>query len=242
MEFNKCYNLNCEEGLKLIRTESIDLVLTDPPYDVDFGGKQKALLTIRSFADGKKMDVYRNYIEYNCDYGYLARQFYRVLKDDIHCYLFAGHQQIDDWVVAMTKTGFKFVQLLNWERNKVRYDLTMGHKYLENKEQILFFQKGWKKLNLKSIKSSFKFDSAKTDGNEWHSCPRPYELLKMLMLNSSNESDVVLDCFAGSGEHLVTAMKLRRNFIGFELSKEFHKRIEQRIEFQKQQFNLIQYI
>lgn len=242
LEVNQIYNMDCQDGIKLIKTETVDLILTDPPYSVDYLGKQEGLLSMKKLSQ-ELVDSYKSYQEAEFDYKFLSKQFYRVLKNDTHCYIFCGHNQITKWIIPMEKAGFKFCQLLNWENNIPKFDLTRGHKYLENKEQILFFQKGWRRLEYhrnpkEMFRTSFYFPSTKTDDNRWHLCPRPYELLKMLILNSPNESDLILDCFSGSAEHLITAMKLKRNFIGFEISKEFYTKIQERLKNHKQQQRL----
>jgi DNA modification methylase len=64
----------------------------------------------------------------------------------------------------------------------------------------------------------------------WHGCQMPEQLLGRIIKVSSNEHDTVLDPFAGSGTTLAVAKKLRRRWIGFELSPEYAARIEQRLE------------
>ncbi len=64
----------------------------------------------------------------------------------------------------------------------------------------------------------------------WHGCQMPEQLLGRIIRASSNAGDTVLDPFGGSGSTLVTAKKLGRNFIGFELSDEYAKRIQDRLK------------
>lgn len=63
----------------------------------------------------------------------------------------------------------------------------------------------------------------------WHGCQMPEQLLGRIIRACSNEGDVVLDPFGGSGTTLAVAKKLHRRFIGFELSKQYATRIEQRL-------------
>lgn len=246
LELNQCYNIDCEEGLKRIRTETVDLILTDPDYDVDFLEKQKAMLNIRKLSESK-IESYKSYKQANYSYSNLARHFYRVLKKNSHCYMFCSDRQIKEWHIAMENVGFKFCQLLVWNTKKPKLDTTMGYKYLEVKEFILYFQKGWKKLNgYKIDRSKFRtileFPSYKTKENEWYLCPKLFELLKFLIDLSSKEDDLMLDCFAGSGEHLITALKLKRRFIGFEISKEFCDKVNERIKNHKTQSKIERFI
>jgi site-specific DNA-methyltransferase (adenine-specific) len=67
-------------------------------------------------------------------------------------------------------------------------------------------------------------------GNKTHPTEKPVELNKIFILNSSNEKDVVLDCFMGSGSTGVACLNTNRNFIGIELDKDFFEIAKKRIE------------
>jgi len=243
LEFNNVYNMNCLDGMKLIKTETIDLILTDPPYGVSYNEKSKHLKLLGKSGQ-KQIERDKYYIEFGksegtLDYFQLAKQFYRVLKNNSHCYIFCGDKQITSWVPAIEKAGFKFVQLLIWYKNAPTFDLTMGHKFVEYKENVLFFQKGWKKLNSGNPYTSssvLKFN--RLNKCEIHPTERPQDLLQHLIKLSSNEGDVVLDAFAGSGAHLIAALSLNRKFIGFELSKHYYQEIMKRLNNYKSQKKL----
>jgi site-specific DNA-methyltransferase (adenine-specific) len=64
----------------------------------------------------------------------------------------------------------------------------------------------------------------------WHGCQMPERLLSRIITGCSNPGDLVLDPFAGSGTTLVVAKKLRRRFLGFELSPEYSAQIKRRLE------------
>lgn len=66
--------------------------------------------------------------------------------------------------------------------------------------------------------------------SKWHSAPFPYELAKDHILSWSNEGDVVLDPFAGSGTTLVAAKKLNRNFIGIDINNDYVIKIKERLQ------------
>ena len=63
----------------------------------------------------------------------------------------------------------------------------------------------------------------------WHGCQMPEQLLGRIIRSTSNEGDVVLDPFGGSGTTLTVAKKLKRQFLGFELSEEYAERINKRL-------------
>ena len=126
-------------------------------------------------------------------------------------------------------------QLLIWKKSFTTFDITGGYQFLNITENILFTHKGWKKLNGYS-KSVLSF--ASEHSHEFHSCEKPFNLLYHLLKLSSCEGDIILDCFAGSGNHLIAAHRLKRKFIGIEMSVEYHKMINERLKFEMQQMHL----
>jgi len=202
LEENSVYNMDCFEGLKLLADESVDLILTDPPYEVNYNNKSKELEKLGKSREAQiKRD--ESFVDVIIDYDALSREMYRVLKNNAHAYLFCGDRQIVKWSEAMTKAGFKHPQIIVWKKNKTTFDMTFGYKYPENKEFILFFQKGWSKLNGYEVerhrfRSVLEFDSS--DDTEYHSCAKPIDLLMFLTSASSKPDDLCLDLFCGGGE------------------------------------------
>ena len=245
-EENTVYNLDSHQGIKMLITESVDLLLIDPPYLIEGGflGKIKSQEQVKGNGNSERMQTYDNYQEPKLDYKALSKQFYRIMKNDTHAYIFSGIKEMSHWIIEMEKAGFIFTQLLIWEQENAKLDVTMGLKYMENKELILYFRKGYRKLNWQrnereTRRTVLHISSKKSPDSDFHPASKPHDLLKILIQNSSNEGDLVVDCFAGSGNHLISAMKLNRRFIGFELSPVFHQKIQQRIINQKQQRPLL---
>ena len=237
LPINNCYNLDCIQGMKLIDNKSIGLLLTDPPYDVGYDKKSEELNKI---GKGRQKQINRDkdYIESSINYKDFCQQLFRVMKVNTHCYIFCSSKQIKDWILNMENSGFKFIQVLIWQKNKSTFDMTRGYKYSEIKEQILFFMKGWKRLNIngKYPTSILKFNV--NISNKFHPTEKPMNLLYRLIQLSSKEEDLVLETFAGSGNHLLAIQNLKRNFIGFELSKGFYEQILVRLKLQPKQLEL----
>lgn len=66
--------------------------------------------------------------------------------------------------------------------------------------------------------------------DRFHTTQKPLKLIEELILKHSNENDIVLDCFSGSGTTMIACKNLNRNFIGCELNKEFYEKSLQRLE------------
>ena len=100
-----------------------------------------------------------------------------------------------------------------------------GGNYLIDKEFCLYFRKGVK-LNT-TFETAFTYwvsSKNKSDKDDFeHPTIKPINVIKMLIENSSNENDLVLDTFVGSGTTCVACKETRRRFIGMEIDKEYHK-------------------
>jgi DNA modification methylase len=165
-------------------------------------------------------------------YDAFSKEWYRILKPNTHIYIFCGDNQLPKWIMSMKNAGFKNYQVLIWLKNHSTFDMSFGHRWLDNKENILFFHKGWKKLNgFKVERLKFRtvllYDSSKDTA--YHSCAKPVDLLMLLIKASSDEGGIILDCFAGGGNHLIAAKLLKRHYIGYEISPTYCKTIEARI-------------
>lgn len=231
LEINKIHNMDCVEGLKQLDDNSIDLIITDPPYEVNYNEKSMQLEKLGK-ARTKQIERDASFVDQIYDYDLLAKEWYRILKDNTHIYIFCGDKQIIKWITSMNNVGFKNYQILVWLKDKSTFDMSYGHRFIENKEFILFFHKGYKKLNgynidRSSFRSVLKFNSS--DDTDIHSCAKPINLIEFLTKLSSNEGDVCLDCFSGSGNHLIAFKNCNRRYIGFELSKEYTEAINKRL-------------
>jgi len=102
-----------------------------------------------------------------------------------------------------------------------------------------YFKKPYEELRKEYEKQRYVFNNQKTHHSVWnyevapkigHITPKPVELIENIIRHSSNEGAIVLDCFMGSGTTAVAAVKLKRNFIGFEREPEYVKIANQRLE------------
>lgn len=216
------YHGDCLEVMKDIPNESVDMIVTDVPYKVISGGKPKGKNQpsgMLSKNDGKIFDY--NDIEPS---EYMS-ELYRVLKEGTHCYIFINFINLTNMIKEAERVGFKMHTLLVWKKN----NKTPSRWYMKNQEYILFMRKG----KAKPIKDSgvghiLEFNNIL--GNKLHPCEKPIDLLELLIKNSSNENDVVLDCFMGSGSTGVACLNTNRKFIGVELDETYFNIAKERIE------------
>jgi len=212
------FNDNVLNILPQIKDESIDLVVTDPPYKMTSRGSHGNTGGMLA----KKITMNGNVFDHNdisiSDY---ASDLYRVLKDGSHCYIMTNHVNLIEMLNTMTDVGFHFIKSLIWDKgNKI-----MGRFYMSQYEYILFFRKG-KGIQINNCGTSdiLSFPNKKLkgeDGSNLHDTEKPVELMKVLIENSSKPNDIVLEPFMGIGATCIACKECGRRYIGCEIDKKY---------------------
>ena len=215
----KLINGDAIDFMKTLEDESVDLIVTDPPYKVtargnagNSGGMMQSKLSMQGKIF-KHNDI--RPIEY-------IPEFYRLLKDGSHCYIMTNHVNLQEMLNTATECGFHFIKSLIWNKgNKI-----MGQFYMSQFEYILFFRKGkGKKINKCGTADILNVPNKKTkgeDGKNIHDTEKPVELMKILIENSSQEGELVLDPFLGVGATAMACKELNRDYIGVELDEKYY--------------------
>lgn len=221
----KLWRDDCMNRFKDIESESVDLICTDPPYPITkkgCAGNSGGMMRTDLCKQGKV------FTHNDIDVSVYAPEFYRVLKDDTHCYVMCNHVNLQHMLNVFTDVGFHFTKSLIWDKgNKI-----MGTYYMSQFEYILFFRKGkGKKINNCGTADILSIPNKKTqiDGKNIHDTEKPVELMKILIENSTQPWEVVLDPFMGVGSTGVAAVSADRSFIGIELEREYFKIAKSRI-------------
>lgn len=212
---------NAIEELNKMPPESVDLVVTDPPYKCISGGKphKKGQPSgMLSLNDGKVFD------NNDCPPRKYMSLLYRVLKSGCHAYIMTDLLNLQEMMEEAIKAGFKIHNLLVWEKNNA----TPSRWYMKNAEFTLFLRKGKAKcINNVGSKMVHRFNNIL--GNKDHPTEKPVELMKFYIENSSNMGDVVLDPFMGAGSTGIACMECHRNFIGIEIDGRYFDTARNRI-------------
>lgn len=221
------YNKDCLEVLKNIPNESIDLIATDPPYPTTSRGSAGNSGGMLQKDINKKGKVF-TYNNINCkEY---APEFYRILKDGSHCYVMTNHINLIDMLNTFTNVGFHFIKSLIWDKgNKI-----MGQYYMSQFEYILFFRKGrGKRINNCGTSDILSVPNKKTkdeNGKNIHDTEKPIRLMEILVNNSSQENELILDPFLGVGSTGIASIKNNRNFLGIEIDENYFNIAKSRLE------------
>lgn len=214
MEFDYIQHGDCLELMKSIPDKSIDLIVTDPPYLIETSGAgiykqddKQYVKELNQIKDGFSEEV--------------LDEICRVLRK-INVYFFCSQKQIIpllDYFVKKKKCNWN---LLSWHKsNPVP---ACGNKYLTDTEFILFFREKGVKIG-GEFKTKFTYYVTplnQSDKKQYgHPTIKPLEIVQNLILNSSNEGDIILDPFLGSGTTAVAAVNTNRHYIGFELNEDY---------------------
>ena len=215
----KLINGDCMYFMSTLQDESIDLIVTDPPYKVTARGNAGNSGGMMQ----KKLAMQGKIFKYNDikPQTYIP-EFYRLLKDGSHCYIMTNHVNLQEIINVATECGFKFIKSLIWNKgNKI-----MGQYYMSQFEYILFFRKGkGKKINKCGTADILNVPNKKTkdaDGQNIHDTEKPVELMKILIENSTQENELVLDPFMGVGAVPIACKELNRRCIATELDEQYH--------------------
>lgn len=220
------FNGDCLYYLKDIPDDSIDLIVTDPPYKVTARGSKGNTGGMLRKDINLKGKVF-NYNDIDCEQ--YAPEFYRILKDGSHCYVMTNHINLIHMLNTFTNAGFHFIKSLIWDKgNKI-----MGQYYMSQFEYILFFRKGRgipiNNCGTSDIISIPNVKLKDTDGSNLHDTEKPVTLYKILIDNSTKSNDIVMDPFMGIGGAGVACKELGRRFIGIEIDNKYFRVAEKRI-------------
>jgi DNA modification methylase len=215
---------DCVAEMKKLEANSVDLILTDPPYGMDY---EKCKTQDRDVAalqagweDGEEET-----------FDLLDKVFaeaFRVLKQDRHMFVFCACDKSHILVDLMRKHGFEVNSVpIIWDKGSGSYP-SQGVNFVASYEAFLHVRKGKRKLN-GSPRNVFpiKRCSAK---NKIHPTQKPTQLLRDLIGYTTTLGEMVLDPFAGSGSTIVAARETSRQAIGIEINPEYHQKIVKRLE------------
>ena len=198
------------EWLRDLEDGSVDLVITDPPYESL--EKHRAVGTTTRLKHSKASSNDWFDIFPNSRFETLFREVFRVLRKNSHFYLFCNAETMFVAKPIAEQCGFKFWKPLVWDKLKIG----MGYHYRARYEFILFFEKG--KLKLNDLGTPDIIQEARV--YRGYPTEKPVAVSEVLVRQSTTEGALVIDPFLGSGSAGVAAVGLGRNFLGADTCKE----------------------
>lgn len=205
------YKINNSDAVEYLRTledESVDLVITDPPYESLEKHRSKGTTTRLKVSKGSSNQWFE--IFPNERFEELFTEVYRVLKKNSHFYLFCDQETMFVAKPIGEQVGFKFWKPIVWDKVKIG----MGYHYRARYEMILFFEKGKRKLNNLGIPDIITSPRV----HRGYPTEKPVDVSKVLIEQSTNENELVVDPFCGSGSVGIAALETNRNTLLNDIS------------------------
>ena len=218
-------DLKMGDALEILRTipsESIDCVVTDPPYKIITGGDSNGKNSIRPKGILKgNIELMRTVPKFS---EWLP-EIFRVLKNGTQNYVMVNSCNLLKMANEIEKVGFKIQNFLVWQKN----NCTPSQFYMKNCEYTIFFRKGKSKYinDIGGSKTVHSFNNIIS--NKVHPTEKPIGLMEFYINNSTNENEIVLDPFMGSGTTGVACKNLNRKFIGIEMQEDYFNIASERV-------------
>ena len=242
---NKIYNKDCIIGMKTIPDETIDLVVTDPPFAINFKAKKANYnRTASRVLSGYNEINVEDYYKFTNNW---MRQVKRVLKKSGSMYVFSGWNNLKDIQTALDVNGFTTINHIIW---KYQFGVVTAKKFVTSHYHCLFVCKNDKMRKFFPY-SRFKKNAKTSDGKSLHYRDKedvwiikreywtgddktptklPAEIIKKILQYSSEKNDLILDPFLGSGQVAVISKMLGRKYLGFEIIKSYYDFAYKRLE------------
>jgi len=254
MKLNFIYNGDCIDILnKKIEAKSIDLIFADPPYNLS----GNSLKWIGNKTGGDWFMVNEEWDKMTTpEYMQFTRQWiagcHTALKENGSIYIACSYHNIGEVMIVLKQLDYKINNVIVWCKTNAMPNMTR-RVFTHSTEFVIWAVKGtgWtfnyekiKEINPKKQKDGRPKQMRDfwemplvqgeerlrgEDGKALHSTQKPEEMLKRIILASSNEGDIVLDPFLGSGTTAFVAQKYGRNFIGIEKEKKYIKIAKKRL-------------
>lgn len=205
IELDKIYNEDCIEGMKRIPSDSINAIITDPPY------------CIGTTSNGKKGSYNDNNL-IKPFFEILFKEWVRVCKEGAELYINTDWRTYP-FLYPILQKYFQVKNLIVWDYEWIK----AGSHYRFSHEFIIYAVKGEVKRRFSaSERDVWRIRPINfTSPDKLHNAQKPLELIDKMIRNSSVEGDVILDCFSGSGTTAVACINNKRHYICFEIDESY---------------------
>ncbi len=191
---------DCIEKMREMPANSVDFILTDPPYLVSYRDRNGRTIQNDSNSDWLKPAM---------------REAYRVLKMDRVAIMFYGWTKVDEFFTAWKGAGFQPVGHIVFRKTYSSKSRFLSYQH----EQAYLLAKGRPPLPKQPIADVIDMPYS---GNKLHPTQKPVGVLAQLVRSFTLPGELVLDPFAGSGSTCAAAMLTGRKYIGVEMDDAYH--------------------
>ena len=227
MELNKIYNEDCIVGMEKIEDGSVDLLLTDPPYNISM--KSNFHTMGRTGVDFGEWDK-----------GFDQRTWLEVALKKVRkggsVVIFNSWKNIGELKEVLEANGFVLKELIQWKKTNPM-PRNRDRRFIADYEVAVWAVKPGGKWTFNRLSDTYerpeivcKLTPKSEKVNSGHPTQKPVEVMEWLINRLSNESDLILDPFMGSGSTGVACMNTNRKFIGIELDEKYFNMVKDRLE------------
>ncbi len=235
---------DCLQELKSFDNNSIDLIIADPPYNVG-----------KDYGNNSDKQNFEEYIDFTKQW---LTECHRILKNDGTIYIFIGFRYISYLYQILEKDlNMHFINWITWHYTQgigktkgfsPRHDdilmFSKSPSYKFNIDDIRIPQKYYRKVNnMRGANPGDVWEISHIhycqEGRQKHPTQKPEALIERMILASSDENDLVLDPFSGSGTTLRVCQQLNRNCIGIEINEDYVSSTKKRLESKFEGFDSI---
>jgi len=227
-------NGDCYEEIIKIKSNTIDLVLIDPPYLISKESSFKQISDNTSDDMKTKYNISIDFGDWDkkeLDWDFLFKEYYRVLKKGGTLIIFYDIWKSSELKEFSEKYKFKQPRVGVWLKNNP-VPINSKNNYLSNSSEYFFtFVKGGKPtFNSEYDNGVYKYPLCHGKERYPHPTQKPLELIKALITKHTNEGDLILDTFAGTGTVAIASILLNRDYIVIEKDTTYYEMIEDRIK------------
>ena len=244
MEVNKILQGDCLENIKDIPDGTVDLIITDPPYNIGQENKRTKVGNV-IMTNKEAWGEWDNFEkkEFELFFTNYLKECFRILKWGGAMYCFSAREDSGFYIHKAVDIGFTYLNSLAIIKNNPLPHFAKTN-FRSAFELCFYVCKGDKPKTFNFISqqeciNTFHYLIGIKDTK--HPTEKPLDFFKRLIKISSNEQDLVFDGFMGSGTTAVASKQLNRNFIGFEINKKYidmaNKRLSQNTLFNIQNIN-----
>lgn len=220
INLDSIYNIDVLDGMQEMKYESVDLIVTDPPYLTFYASRRngdKSYKFAHEILNDKNSDLISQYLH----------ECYRVLKTDCAAYVFCSPKTVDFFLQESKDAGFRVQNLIVWDKESHTAG-DLDHQFGCQYEIILLLNKGRAMIRGKRHSDLWRCPRIPPT-KAVHQNQKPLPLIERCIKSHSDVGDIVFDGFMGSGTTAVAAINGKRHYIGFELSEDYYKIAQKRI-------------
>ena len=243
---NRVFNQDCIRGIaERLPDACCDLVITDPPFAIEFGAKRSNYnRTASRVLEGYNEISATDYLDFSRSWLKQAR---RVLKSSGSMFIFSGWNNLKDILIAAEEAGFEQVNHIIW---KYQFGVATKRKFVTSHYHCLFYciddrkrkfdpnarfsgeerTKGGGSARYRDMEDVWEIKREYWTGDIKTPTKLPREIISKLLDYTSEPGDLVLDPFLGSGQVAVISALKQRQYVGFEIVPEYYRFIKDRLD------------